>query len=53
MNQVAVPIGLFNYDYSDYDLIRMVRPWTDKKEYFRRFLIRKKDIEISKNIILE
>jgi hypothetical protein len=44
MNQVAVPIGLFNYDYSDYDLIRMVRPWTDKKEYFRRFLIKKKII---------
>ena len=53
MNQIAVPIGLFNYDYSNYELVMIVRPWIGKKEYFQRYLIRKKDIEISKKIILE
>ena len=53
MNQIAVPIGLFNYDYSDYELVYKFTPIIDKKEYFDRYLIRKKDIEISKKIILE
>jgi hypothetical protein len=38
MNQIAVPIGLFNYDYSNYELVMIVRPWIGKKEYFQRYL---------------